>query len=143
VDREVLPLERLHTASYMNLYVELEATMDVRRKAAGTGAAARNLLLSPAQQRLVALMQEINFGRIEARVFRDGEPLLEPRPPIVDSFKAGGEKGSRLEAGSTDFVLKQGVVDLFECLHRHGVGVVRIIVVANGLPHRLEIEKTT
>jgi len=39
-------------------------------------------------------------------------------------------------------VLKQGVVDLFECLRRHGAGVVRIIVVTNGLPHRWEIEKT-
>ena len=117
--------------------------MDARRKVAGTGAAARKLLLSPSQQRLVALMQEINFGRIEALVFRVGEPVLEPPPHIVYSFKAGGEKGARLEAGSTDFVLKRGVVDLFECFRRHGAGVVRIIVVTNGLPHRWEIEKTT
>ena len=36
--------------------------------------------LSPARRRLVELMQEVNFGRIEGLHVRDGEPILEQAP---------------------------------------------------------------
>jgi hypothetical protein len=34
--------------------------------------------LSPARRRLVELMQEINYGRIERLEVRDGEPVFDP-----------------------------------------------------------------
>ena len=39
--------------------------------------------LSPARRRLVELMQEVNFGRIESLCVRDAEPLLEPAPRVL------------------------------------------------------------
>ena len=45
--------------------------------------------LSPARQRLVELMQEINFGRIEAFDVCGGEPVLEPAPRVLRDFLLG------------------------------------------------------
>ena len=36
--------------------------------------------LTPARRRLVELMQEVNFGRIERLKVRDWEPVLDPPP---------------------------------------------------------------
>lgn len=36
--------------------------------------------LTPARRRLLELMQEINFGRIEGLAVRGGEPVLDPPP---------------------------------------------------------------
>lgn len=50
--------------------------------------------LSEAQSRLVELLQNLNFGRIEGLHVRAGEPTFEPLPRIVRKLKIGGEKRS-------------------------------------------------
>ena len=39
--------------------------------------------LSPARKRLIELMQEINYGRIEELQIRDGEPVFNPPPTVL------------------------------------------------------------
>lgn len=34
------------------------------------------------------MMQEINFGRIERLIIRDGQPVLDPAPRIIRDIKA-------------------------------------------------------
>jgi hypothetical protein len=41
--------------------------------------------LTPARKRLIELMQEINYGRIESLMVRNGEPVFDP-PPMVNFF---------------------------------------------------------
>jgi hypothetical protein len=93
--------------------------------------------LSFARRRLVQLMQQINFGRIEALVVRGGEPVLDPPPRVVRELKFGAENGPRPEAAAADFLLKAQVVELLRELDDLGDGTIDLIEVKHGLPFRM------
>ena len=65
--------------------------------------------LSPARRRLLRLMQQLNFGRIEQLTIRRGEPVLEPMPRLVVEYKFAGENGPRPEAAPPIPVRSRGV----------------------------------
>jgi hypothetical protein len=96
--------------------------------------------LTERQKVLVELMQQINFGRIEALLVRDGEPNFNPAPRVVRKLKIGGENSPRPEIGSADFLLKGQVVELLEAVRELGEGTVLAIDVKHGLPFAVEIE---
>jgi hypothetical protein len=97
--------------------------------------------LSGPRQRLVEIMQQVNFGRIELEV-RSGEPVLQPAPRIVQDLKlGGGENGPRAELTHEDFVLKTQVIEMFDYLSRLGDGSMATIHLQHGLPCRLTIEQ--
>jgi hypothetical protein len=89
------------------------------------------------RRKLVELMQTINFGRIEGLAIREGKPVLDPRPAVVREHKFGGENGPRTELGTTDFLLKQQVVELFAFFDEFRDGVVDVLEVKHGLPFRV------
>ncbi len=96
--------------------------------------------LSPPRQRLVELMQRINFGRIEALELRDGEPVLDPSAHIVRSIRLGiATTTSRPESGLRDFVLKDRVVDLFDRIDEVHTGQVDRIDIQEGLPVQIQL----
>ena len=95
--------------------------------------------LSPARRQLVALMQKLNFGRIEGLVVRGGEPVLGPMPVVVREHKFGGDNGPRAEAGRGDHALKTQVVDLMALLDALGDGAVAVLSVKHGLPFHAEL----
>jgi len=97
--------------------------------------------LTPARKRLVELMQEINFGRIEGLAVHDGEPMFDPLPKVVRKIKIGGENGPLRDEGKRDFVLKDKVREFFEHLAGLGNGTISRIEVQAGLPFSLEIEE--
>ena len=95
--------------------------------------------LSPKGSRLVELMQDINFGRIEGLVIQGGQPVLDPPPRIVREIKFGGENGPRPEAAIEDFTLKAQVVELFRSFDELRVCVIEILEIKHGLPFRMMI----
>lgn len=95
--------------------------------------------LSEAQRRLVELLQNINFGRIERLQVRCGEPVFDPVPQVVESLRMGSPKGPREEATLEDFWLRQPVVDLIQTILELGNGEIASITVMHGLPHVVEI----
>jgi len=97
--------------------------------------------LSAPRRRLLELMQEINFGRIEGLAVRGGEPVLDPPPRVVREIKFGGENGPRRELGSDDFALKAQAVEFFTHLSRLGDGTVEILEIKHGLPFRMSVEE--
>ena len=99
--------------------------------------------LSPARQRLVELMQEINFGRIEALDVRGGEPVFEPAPRVLRDFLMGKTNEAHQARDRSDFVLKDQVLELFELLDREGAVKVASLVVNNGLPVRMTVADGT
>ena len=101
----------------------------------------KKLSLSPGRRRLLELMQQINFGRIDGVTVRGGEPLFDPSPRVVREIKFGSENGPRPELGIDDFVLKAQVVELFEHLDGLGDGKVGSIEVKYGLPFRMSVEE--
>ena len=101
----------------------------------------RKSSLSPSQQKLLAEMQRINYGRIEGLSVRRGEPVLDPPPRIIREIKFGGENGPRPEVGKPDFTLKAQVRDLFAQLEALGDGVIPCIEIQRGLPFRMTVEE--
>jgi hypothetical protein len=95
--------------------------------------------LSPARQRLVELLQETNFGRVEIIEVRGGEPVLDPRPRVVVEYKFAGENGCRPEAARDNFVLKQQHLDLFRLLDQIGDGTVTALTCKHGIPFSCEV----
>ena len=95
--------------------------------------------LSPARQRLVELMQEINFGRIEALDVRAGEPVLEPAPRVLRDFLLGKSNAPHRVRVRDDFVLKTEVIELFDLFDRERSATVESLVVQNGLPVRMTV----
>ena len=96
--------------------------------------------LSAPRRRLLETMQRLNFGRIEDLEIRNGDPVFNPAPRIMQDIKLGGENGPRPELIASDFVLKSQVAEFFDHLSRLGNGSVETIEVKHGLPFKLVIE---
>ncbi len=95
--------------------------------------------LTPARQRLVELMQEVNFGRIEALHIRDGEPVFEPPPRVLRDFLFGKTNAANPARGKDDFALKEQLIELFDLFDRERTLTVESLVVQNGLPVRMTV----
>ncbi len=95
--------------------------------------------LSEPRRWLLELMQELDFGRIEALAVRAGEPVLQPRPMIVREVKFGGQNGPRDERALEDFSLKAQVVELFEEFDRVRDGSIDVLMVKHGLPFNMHM----
>lgn len=98
--------------------------------------------LTSAQLRLVRIMNEYQFGRIEQFEIREGQPLVLPVTKVVRvAHLGGGESGTRVPNGE-EFELKQVVWDLFAELGRlHNCTVVRLEF-KRGLPCLLETTRS-
>ena len=97
--------------------------------------------LPPARRRLVTLMQEVNFGRVEGIVVRGGEPILDPLPRVVREIKLCAENGPRPEVAKDDFALRAQVRDLFAHMEAMDDGVICCIEVKHGLPFKMTVEE--
>jgi hypothetical protein len=82
-------------------------------------------------------MQRMNFGRIEALVVRNGQPVLTPPPTMIREHKFGAENGPRPELGAADFLLKQQVIELFDFFDELRDGVIDVLEIKHGLPFRM------
>jgi hypothetical protein len=97
--------------------------------------------LSPARQRLVRLMQQVNFGRIENLLFMRGEPVFKPAPRTIQAIKLGGDHGPRQEAALREFRLAAEVIEMLGRLNQLGDGRIERLDVRHGLPFFMEIEQ--
>lgn len=95
--------------------------------------------LPASHQRLVRLMQQIGFGHIDNLHVRDGLPVFDPPPRVVEDVKFATDS-ARIELASSDFALKQQVLDLILHLQRIGNGVVHTLVFKHGLPFSMSVE---
>ena len=95
--------------------------------------------LSPARRQLLEVLQQINFGRLESLVVRNGEPILDPMPRRVLDIKFDSENGPRPELGITDFLLKRQVIELFAFFDELQDGVIDVLEIKHGLPFRMTV----
>ncbi len=101
---------------------------------------AKKSSLTPGRERLIRLMQLMNFGRIENLQFRCGEPVFNPPPRIVQKFKLAANNGPRDEVWIQDFLLKRQVIEFFDLVTEAGDEVTASIEVKAGLTFTFEIE---
>ena len=98
--------------------------------------------LSAPRRRLLESMQRLNFGRIEGLEIRNGEPVFQPAPRLIQDIKIGGENGPRAELTVEDFALKGAVIEFFDHLSRIGDGTLDSIEIKYGMPFKLVIEQS-
>ena len=96
--------------------------------------------LQPAGERLVRLMQGMNFGRLEGLVVRGGEPVFDPPPRVIREFKPGSNS-KRSEAQLSDFALRKELADLFEYFSRVQNVTIISIEIIHGLPFKVTVEE--
>jgi len=97
----------------------------------------RKSSLPKPHQRLVDLMQQINFGRLEELVVADGQVVMDPPPRVVREVKFGSENGARRESSLGDFALKAQVVEFMQYIDDLQDGVIDVLEVKHGLPFRM------
>lgn len=97
--------------------------------------------LSDPGQRLLRVMQAVNFGRVTFLV-RAGAPDPIHKIRTVRTIKLlAGDNGPRPEAGSADFELRKEVISLRDQMATATDGARVTIEVKYGLPFLIEIEE--
>ena len=95
--------------------------------------------LTPARRRLVELMQEINYGRLEGLEVRDWEPVFKPPPQVVRQIVFGKDNGPNAQRAAQGFALKKKMAELFEVFDRERSFLILELVIDNGLPVRMAV----
>ena len=93
--------------------------------------------LSPQRRRLLELLQQVNFGRLETLAIANGEPVFDPQPRIVREIRFGAENGPRKELATTDFHLKSQVVELLAFFDELQNGTIDVLDIKHGMPFRV------
>ena len=97
--------------------------------------------LSARQRRALELFQTFPFCRVTHLFVRDGEPVWDPAPEVVQTLKMGSSNGPRDEVNLEDFRLREPIIEFFETLRELGTGEVLLITVQHGLPHVVEVRR--
>ena len=92
--------------------------------------------LTPARRRLVALVRQLQFGRIENLVIAGGDPDWSESPRVVCEEKLGAA-AVPVSPAADDFELKAQWADLFRRFDLMAEGVVERLDVQNALPFRV------
>lgn len=95
--------------------------------------------LTSAEQRFLAAMREVGFGRFEYVQIRKGQIILDPWPAAVRDVKFGAEIPSQQKA-HPDFQLKRQTAEFFEYTRDVDDGEIRTLEVRHGLPFSMEVE---
>ena len=98
--------------------------------------------LTPARQRLVEVMQEIRYGRLEGLEVRDRDPVFEPPPRVVRQIVFGKDNGPHTARNQDGFALKRSVAELFDVFDRERSLSIQELVINDGLPVRMTVADT-
>ena len=96
--------------------------------------------LTLSRQRLIELIQELNFGQIEGLQICDGEPVLDPLPAITKTYLMGNDNGPHAVPRSEVFALKRQVREMFRLFSENKSFCIKRLIVNDGLPIRMDIE---
>ncbi|MCC6392072.1 MAG: hypothetical protein IT167_15840 [Bryobacterales bacterium] len=94
--------------------------------------------LTPSEQRFLAAMQAVGFGRFEYVQIRNGQIVLDPWPVAVRDVKFGAETAA--ERPHSEHQLKRQVAEFFEYAHDVEAGEIRTLEIRHGLPFSMEVE---
>jgi broad specificity phosphatase PhoE len=95
-------------------------------------------LLSPARQRLLSLLIQLHFGKIESLPIVEGEPQLKaPGCRIVQEIKfAAADDSVHFSGVSAAYLAKRQVVELLALLDQHPNTLLEVLDVKHGTPFR-------
>jgi hypothetical protein len=96
--------------------------------------------LEPEWQRLIKLMQQLNYGRLEHLTVVNGIPKINMQLKIVTEYRFPGENGPCEEITLQDFALKREQVQFIDEVRAIKIGTIKIVYIKSGLPHRMEVK---
>lgn len=99
--------------------------------------------LSAPRQKLLEIMQQLYFGKIEDLAIVGSEPLFSPAPRITQEIKLGAADTERSAQRNDDFALKRHLTELFDHFDRLPDEAVVTIEVRHGLPARLIVARAS
>jgi hypothetical protein len=97
--------------------------------------------LTPLEQRFLAAMHALRFGRFEYIQIRGGQIVLDPWPVAVRDVKFGSQDAGTPRVPAGDSELKAQVAELFAYVRSLDAGEVRTLEVKHGLPFSMEVEQ--
>lgn len=100
-------------------------------------AAQRFLQLSPSRQRLVRILQAINFGELQGVHVRDTDPILDESSVVILDAKLDIDEVPRPELGLADFALSAEVLRLMCRLDELRNCMIQRLQVRAGIPRRV------
>jgi len=92
--------------------------------------------LTPSEQRCLAAMQSLGYGRFQAVRVESGEICLEPWPTCQKDIKLGAPQG---EPRGDSLHLKREVIEFFEHIRSIGRGEIETIEIRGGNPVFLRV----
>lgn len=95
--------------------------------------------ISEAQKRLLQLMQEVHYGKVEDIVISSGEPVMGLPVKVLRDVKLSGESGRKTIFADRDYLDKPQVVEMLRQFRRLGDGIVQLVEIHDGLPFRMHI----
>lgn len=96
--------------------------------------------LPPNQRWIVEAMHKRSFGRFLNLVVRNGEPVIDPPPTIITTWKFGAQdNGPRPEARLANYALKGQFLELFRVFDSLRNGVIDVLEFQHGTPFRMEL----
>jgi len=98
--------------------------------------------LTPARRRLIELMQEINYGRIEGLQIQEGDPVFTPMPRVFRLFLFGKDNGPNRARECESFAVKKKITELFGIFDREPFLSIQELIIDNGLPVRMTVTGT-
>lgn len=106
------------------------------------GPGTTKLSLSDGQQKLVALLQSIRYGRVHHLTVRAGQPFLSGDLGWTRIVKVLGDNGPHPSIRQHEFCLRREVIEFFRLLTAVGDGEISNLEVRNGLPFSFEVDET-
>ena len=94
--------------------------------------------LTPARQRLVRMLQAIDFGEIAGIVVRDGDVILDGASELIFDRKLDQEQPPRPEQQLRDFDLCTEITRLMLYLEEIQNGTILRLEVRAGIPRRIQ-----
>ena len=91
-------------------------------------------------QRLIRIMQCLNFGQLKNLNVVDGIPQVDMDLVSVAEFRYSGDNGACPEFDLEDFVLRREMVEFIEDLEALGAQTIKVVYVKHGLPFMMEVE---
>lgn len=96
--------------------------------------------LDAGRHRLLEIIEELGFSRIEQLEIQSGAPRYDPAPRILQEIRLGSEPEHRSDPTSADLTLKKEVARLFDQLNQLHDGFVDIEV-RHSIPFRLVLKR--
>ncbi len=116
--------------------------MDSKERHIGVGLeiGMTKLSLDAGRLRLLEIIEELGFGRIEQLSIHNGQPCYERTFRIVEEIRLGSERERRPDHCNADLTMKKEFEDLFNRLSQLRNGIVDIGV-RHSIPFRIVLER--